>query len=304
MRAALSPLTVPALATATVCAGLAAFPAAAVADETENTAPKNIIVLIGDGMGYNHVDIASLYEYGTTHGQVTVDPATGEQTREPGTASQPYEAFDVQVGLEHNAANTTVYDPALAWTDFGWVTQSATDSAAAGTALATGVKTNNGMLGVTPDGEPLVNLTEHAEEQGKSTGVVSSVPFSHATPSAYVVHNPDRNDMDGIANEMVESDLEVIIGGGHPFYDDSNQPVSAPAYDWISESDWSRVSGGETSWDFVEENAGFDALASGTDLPARVFGVPQVASTLQQGRAGDSEGGLPWAVERNDVPAR
>lgn len=301
MRAALSRLTIPALAASTACAGMVALPAIATADEAP-TAPKNVIVLIGDGMGYNQVDIASLYENGTAYNQVTVDPSTGERTREPGTASQVYEEFDVQIAMEHNAANTRVYDPESAWGEFAWVASSVTDSAAAGTALATGVKTNNGMLGVDPDGDSLVNLTEYAIEAGKATGVVSSVPFSHATPSAYVVHNADRDDMDGIAHEMVESELDVIIGGGHPFYDDSHETVATPSYGWISEADWSRVSAGETAWSFLEENADFDALADGSAVPDRVFGVPQVGSTLQQGRAGDSEGTLPWEVERNDVP--
>lgn len=262
--------------------------------------PKNIIVFIGDGMGYNQVDIASLYEHGQSKHQVSVDPATGNVQREESVSSQVYEQFPVQVGMSHNAANTRAYNSENAWGDFNWVKSSVTDSAAAGTALATGVKTNNGVLGLDPEGGSLTNLVEHAEKAGKSTGVVSSVPFSHATPSAYVVHNGNRNDMVGIAREMVESDADVIMGAGHPEFDDSNNSRAAK-YEYIGQAEYAALTGGTTEFDYIEEDTDFEKLAAGQDLPERVFGLAQVGSTLQQGRAGNSEGTLPNEVQRNDV---
>ncbi|MDR0365872.1 MAG: alkaline phosphatase, partial [Bifidobacteriaceae bacterium] len=132
-----------------IAAPLAAAPAQA---EDVPTA-KNIIVLISDGAGYNEFDIANLYETGTTYTQVSVDPATGEITRAPGTPNQIYESWPVQVAQSHYSANgRAFYDTDLAWGTFPWVYDGATDSAAAATALATGVKTNNGVLGYTPQG--------------------------------------------------------------------------------------------------------------------------------------------------------
>lgn len=279
--------------------GLGLAPAALAAPAAAD-GPKNIIVMIGDGMGYNHVDIANLYETGTSNHQVSVDPATGNVTQEPSTPTQVFEKFPVQISMEHNSANSPVYDPKAAWGAFDWVKSGATDSAAAGTALATGVKTNNGIIGLDSEGGGLTNLVEHANEAGKSTGVVSSVPFSHATPSAYIAHNTNRNNLVGIAKEMIESDADVIMGAGHPEFNDSNA-ARAAKYEYIGKPEYEALKSGATDFKYVEEDSAFEALASGSNLPDKVFGLAQVGSTLQQGRAGNSEGKLPWEVAKNDV---
>jgi alkaline phosphatase len=89
-----------------------------------------------------------------------------------------------------------------------------TDSAASGTAMATGEKTNNGMVGVTPDKKPVENIIEIAEKNGKSTGLIATSTITHATPAAFVAHVESRTDYERIASQFLEKDIEVFIGGG------------------------------------------------------------------------------------------
>ena len=117
---------------------------------------RNVIVLIADGGGYNHVDAASIYESGTTRTRV-------------------YEAFPYRYAASTYSADGIGYDTEAAWADFEWRKSHTTDSAAAATALSTGYKTHNGSIGVDVHGYPLVHLVEHAKALGKSSGVVTSV---------------------------------------------------------------------------------------------------------------------------------
>jgi alkaline phosphatase len=105
-----------------------------------------------------------------------------------------------------------------------------TESAAAATAYATGYKTSCGFLGMgpgpdrrlrvaplTPDSlahRPLVTLLEAARLQGKSTGLVVTSIFPHATPACFAAHVPDREDYDEIAKQMVYQKIDVVFGGG------------------------------------------------------------------------------------------
>lgn len=274
-----------------------AVPAAAVPAAPHG--PKNVIVLIGDGMGYNQAAEASLYENGTSYKQVATDPATGAVTEVRGTPSQVHESFPVQVDMQTFASGGS-YDPQQAWTDFDYVKNGATDSGAAGTAMATGVKTYNGGIGVDPAGHEIENISERAISMGKAAGVVSSVPFSHATPAAYAVHDESRNNYHAIADKELASDLSVVMGAGHPYYDDDHQPLETPAYDYISSASYEALAAGATDWSFVEDGADFEALTAG-DAPEKVFGIAQVGSTLQQGRSGSSD--QPYGDPINDVPS-
>ncbi|WP_058593000.1 alkaline phosphatase [Leucobacter chromiiresistens] len=272
----------------------AAFGSPAMAAETEaGVSPKNVIVLIGDGMGYNHIDFMNAETTGETHWQVErggdrkVIPS-GQNT----TPTEGWQSWN-HLGMSTHWVDGPVYDPAASWSDFAWNTVSPTDSAAAGTAMATGVKTYNAGLGVDENGTPVENVAERAKALGKSAGVVSSVPFSHATPAAYSSHNESRNNYHQIASEQIAGDLEVVIGAGHPFYTDDHQRTETGSFGYIAEDDWNAVSTGQTDRAFIETKADFEALAVG-ETPERVFGVAQVGSTLQQSRAD----GAPM----NDVP--
>lgn len=270
------------------------------APDEDADGPKNIIYMIGDGMGYNHVAAANLYESGQTRYQVEGETDPGQLEELAGDPVQVYEGDD----WNHLAMTTfqegNSYDGQQAWSDHNYVNENYTDSAAAGTAMATGEKTSNGSLGVNSDGEAMENTSERAKAQGKAAGVVSDVPFSHATPAAWAAHNPDRNDYHSIAHEMLHGDLDVIMGAGHPFYDADNERLAEPDYGYISEEDFAAVSTGDTDFEYFEEDADFQALADGeVEEDTQYFGLAQVESTLQHDRSGDSE--VPYDVEQNDV---
>ena len=120
-------------------------------------------------------------------------------------AAQIYHRFPVKLAMSTYPGGPDLgYDPAQAWTDFGYVNRGCTDSAAAATAMATGVKTYNGAIGVNSEKAPVQNVLERGEELGRASGVVTSVPLSHATPAGFSAHNPGRGDYAGIAREMFD----------------------------------------------------------------------------------------------------
>ncbi|KMK75379.1 alkaline phosphatase [Alkalihalobacillus pseudalcaliphilus] len=88
-----------------------------------------------------------------------------------------------------------------------------TDSAAAGTAMATGKKTNNGMISVTPDGKEVKTILEAAKEVGKATGLVATSTITHATPAVFAAHVESRGSEAEIAKQLVHK-VDVILGGG------------------------------------------------------------------------------------------
>lgn len=241
---------------------------------------ENVIVFISDGASWGTVDMASYWEF-------------GEKGR------QPYDDFSVKLGMttEPFSNPQQVYDPDAAWDttptgdeDFfeGYKTikQGATDSAAAGTALSTGVKTSNGRISADPDGNPLPFITQEMKASGRSTGVVSSVGFSHATPAAFGAQNENRGNLHAIANQMInEGTLDVIMGGGNPKFDDNGQPLAVPEYNWLSEEDWAAVNAPGGPMTLIESTADFEALANGSlDVEGRLIGLPEVGATLQANR--------------------
>ncbi|HML50589.1 MAG TPA: alkaline phosphatase [Propionicimonas sp.] len=289
MALAVSPLTAP------------ATPAAA--QTLPAAAPKNVIIMIGDGMGYNAIDLYSAYATNKTYRQVS--GSAGSLTQEPGVASLSFESWPVQTSVSTYSLTTTAsqvgYSSAKAWGSVDWIKSNPTDSAAAGTALATGVKTRNGVLGFDGSGRELEDLTQRADALGKATGVVTTVPISHATPAAFAAHDPSRSDLVAITHQYLTDDyLDVVMGAGHPFYDNSHQQLSTGSFSAIGSADWAKLTTGATGFTFIDTAADFDAIAAGTWVPSRVFGVAQVASTLQQSRAGTST--VPYDTARNDVP--
>jgi alkaline phosphatase len=140
--------------------------------------PKNVILLAGDGMGIGHITAARIAGPGRD-GRLAIDsmPVTG-------------------VVLTHSA-NALV-----------------TDSAAAGTALATGHKTNNGTISQTPEGKPLVSLLKLAQTLGKAGGIISTKFITDATPAVFVSNAAKRSQRETIAKQTIESGAQVILGGG------------------------------------------------------------------------------------------
>jgi alkaline phosphatase len=255
--------------------------------------PKNVIVMISDGMGFNHTLSTSYYSYGKPNGQI--------YARFPfKMAASTYAAADFEFAPPTDPCVGWGYDPYTYWSNFSYANLCYTDSASAATAIATGVKTYNAAIGVDLYQQPVKNVVEAAEELGKSTGVITSVPISHATPAGFVAHNVSRNDYAGLAMEMIhESAVDVIMGAGHPFYTDHGIFQETPInFRYVGgEATWDALlagtAGGDANgdgiadpWVFIQERAAFQSLASGP-TPDRVIGVAQVYSTLQQGRAGD-----------------
>jgi alkaline phosphatase len=98
-----------------------------------------------------------------------------------------------------------------------------TDSAAAGTALATGHKTNNGMIGMAPDGKRLTTILERARTMYKATGVITTDSLWGATPASFAAHVDSRGKSAEIAEQMARSGAEVMMG----FWKDQLLPTSA-----------------------------------------------------------------------------
>jgi alkaline phosphatase len=152
------------------------------ASPTASAAPEEpvraIILLIGDGMG----------------------------------AAQREAARLASLGLEGALAMDTM--PVQGWSQTAADPQLITDSAAGATALASGIKTSNGRIGMDKDGDPLPTILEQAQERGWAVGLVTTVNVADATPAAFAAHVSHRDDMEGIALQMFEARVDVLLGGG------------------------------------------------------------------------------------------
>ena len=105
-----------------------------------------------------------------------------------------------------------------------------TCSSASGTALATGVKTNNGMLGVTPDNKPLKTIAEKFHNEGFNVGIISTVGLNHATPAAFYASAEKRSNYNEISKQLAESGFE-FFGGGSLISSDENPEI----WDYVKE---------------------------------------------------------------------
>ncbi|MGL1959018.1 MAG: alkaline phosphatase [Colwellia sp.] len=155
--------------------------------------PKNIIMIIGDGMG---PAFTSAYRY------YHDDPKTAEIE---------------QTVFDRHLKGLSSTSPAVTDNTFkGTVT----DSAAAATALSTGIKTYNGAIGVDVNKKPLQTVLEWAKLQGKSTGVVVTSQINHATPASYLAHNESRNNYNAIADSYIDEGIkaDLLLGGGWKYF--------------------------------------------------------------------------------------
>lgn len=92
------------------------------------------------------------------------------------------------------------------------------DSAAAGSAWGCGERVNNGSLNITPDGREPAALLVKAKARGKKTGLVTTTTATHATPASFAANLSTRNDEESIAVQYLERGIDVIMGGGRPFF--------------------------------------------------------------------------------------
>lgn len=120
-----------------------------------------------------------------------------------------------------------------------------TDSAASGTCLASGKKTNNGMIGQTPDGTPAISVASRLKEQGWGIGIMTSVTIDHATPSSHYAHTPSRNNYYIIGTQLAESGFDFFGGSGFDQPQDKKNPAAPNLYD-LCEQNGYVLAGGYT----------------------------------------------------------
>jgi alkaline phosphatase len=145
---------------------------------------RNVIFCVGDGMGPNHVAL-------TRHDAV-------------GDNKKLYmELLPVYGEVTTYAADNEV-----------------TKSAAASTAMACGIKTNNGMIGMTPDKTPYSSILELLQKKGWRTGLVATSEISHATPAGFASHVDSRNKQNQIAIQLLQNRVDVMFGGGRKYWND------------------------------------------------------------------------------------
>lgn len=188
------------LVTGLVFAGLAVARAVeinSIEDLTVTGNYKNVILLIGDGMGFNHI-------------------AAGRALL--GVDELFMESAAVIAG-EATTYSRTIIGP--------------TDSAAAATALATGQKTDNGMIAQYL-GKDLKSNTEYAMEQGMATGIIASEGVKGATPAGFSAHAFNRNSTDDITRDQMSSGIDLFLGGAKDFYDDYAGDIAASGYDYAT----------------------------------------------------------------------
>lgn len=167
---------------------------------TNNGKVKNTIVLIGDGMGP---------AYTTAYRYMNDDPSTPQMEKT---------IFDE-------------YFTGMAKTYSSDAEENITDSAAAATAMAAGIKTYNGAISVDMDRQPVKTVLERAKENGKTTGLVSTSQITHATPAAFGAHDVSRNNYNEIADdyydEMIDGEhkVDVMLGGGTKYFDRADRSL-------------------------------------------------------------------------------
>ena len=143
---------------------------------------KNVIVLIGDGMGINQITAYKIAKGGPNYSTAF--------DRFPFTGLVKVHSFDNLI----------------------------TDSAASATAFSSGIKTKNRYLGVDSNGDDVELITEILLQKGFITGLVATSEITHATPAGFTIHNISRYNTDEIAKSMYESKNHILMGGGKDFF--------------------------------------------------------------------------------------
>ena len=141
--------------------------------------PKYVFLFIGDGMSTPQRMVAEEFARQTGHGELAMN------------------ALPYQANTRTKSANAII-----------------TDSAAAGTAIACGEKTNNEMVGVRPDGSRLESVAEVAKRTGRKVGIVTTVTVVHATPACFYAHNANRGASYQIGLDLIASGFDYFTAGG------------------------------------------------------------------------------------------
>ncbi|MFD2706856.1 alkaline phosphatase [Salibacterium lacus] len=174
----------------------------------ENSSPENVIVMIGDGLSAGPMEIARNLEGGKD-------------------TDLFMESLD-DVGMMRTYSD----DNAV------------TDSAAAGTAIATGSKTYNGGIGVDEDGDEVESILDQYQKDGKKVGVISTNTVTDATPAAFTASVSDRSGQADIARQQYEAQYDVMLGGGGDYFSaeaqdgtDLTQEFVEDGYEYVTDEE-------------------------------------------------------------------
>ncbi|MFA5481024.1 MAG: alkaline phosphatase [Bacilli bacterium] len=149
---------------------------------------QNAIIMIGDGMGYNHIQVTKSYN-------------------ESASLYLEEEAL-ISGWVKTKSANSLI-----------------TDSAAAATAMSSGQKTNNGMIAYR-NNRSLTTMAQFAKAYGKGVGIIATETLTGATPAAFSAHNISRGNTDQIAAEQISNNIDVYLGAGKAYYDGKKPAMS------------------------------------------------------------------------------
>jgi alkaline phosphatase len=192
---------------------------------------RNVILLIGDGMGQAHRFAAQLLAAGR-NGRLAMDR------------------------LPHIGQMATMSADATSFV---------TDSAAAATAIATGVKTINGAVSIDCDGQERTTILELAKSSGRSVGLVSTCQITDATPAAFAAHVPHRADQSDVARQYIErTQVDVILGGGAAHW----YPFGAPLPETITVGTPCRGIGSDGDLVALSRQHGYEFVMDGAGLAA------------------------------------
>lgn len=223
---------------------------------------KYVFLFVGDGMALPQSNAAEMYKAA----QAGLD--------KPGIVKLNFNEFPAQ-GM------TTTYS----------IDSLITDSAAAGTAIASGVKTTNAGVGVDGQNKPVKTIAEMARDAGYKVGIVSSVSIDHATPAAFYAHQPSRKNMYEIAMELGRSGFDYFAGGGLV---DPDGKKSKMAGDKVNAIEAARKAG----YVVVNDADGFKALKPGKKV---LFMNPRLQDSKAMAYAMDN---APGDVTLADLTAK
>jgi alkaline phosphatase len=191
-------------------------------------APKYVFYVIGDGLGLAQRQLTEYYQ----------QEITGNKNFRLKMNTMPI----VGIATTHSADSFV------------------TRSGAAACALASGKKSNNGSVGMLPDGTKAKTLTNVFKNMGWATGVITNMRMTHATPASFLAHNPNRDNENEIAEDVVTSGVDLLIGGGYSHFAPKNGILKSKRKDnknLISDfqkKGYSTFIGENSSLDFIEYN--------------------------------------------------
>ena len=236
-------------------------------DDKPTSQHKNIILLIGDGMGLGQIS-----------GARTMNDEHLNMLRCTNVGLQATQAADRYV----------------------------TDSGASGTAMSCGEKTNFYTVGVNVNENPLTSILELAEQNGLSTGLCVTSIINHATPASFYAHNPDRFDYEGIALQLISSEVDFFSGGGRDYFDNRSDGMnlidSLIARDYQVVDNLSNITGNKkTAMFYADQHPPRYSNGRGDILPNSVTVAINQLQNNEKGFFLMVEGSqIDWAGEEND----